>query len=361
MKRILLLITILSTALLFAQIPQGISYQAIALNGSGNPVVSSNVGLRLSILNGTATGTTVYSETHLKTTTAQGLFNLIIGQGIVGSGNFAGINWATGSKFLKVEMDISGGTNYILVGTTQLLSVPYALTAGNLVLTSPNGTPYQVSVNDSGQLSLPSTGTSTNYPDNLYLYGTFNSFTPSSALLMLNSNNYYVGYKYLTAGSQVKFLAGNTANSTVYGVNSSANLVVNAAAQNITSNNFYYIEVGQFDPDLALFVTPISPDLYLTDNSSFGNTITTTGYNVATNTFTYNVTGVVAGYQFGFNFQNPSGGGSGSTHGDFLNDGTIDYNAPLISFPGANATPKNYRITLVINFNGSGTYTVTQI
>lgn len=132
MKKILLLSALFITSLIFAQIPQGISYQAIALNGSGNAVASSNVGLRLSVLNTSATGTVLYTETHVKMTNAQGLFNLIIGQGTPTTGTFAGINWATGSKFLKVEMDVAGGTNYALVGTTQLLSVPYAMAAGTL-------------------------------------------------------------------------------------------------------------------------------------------------------------------------------------------------------------------------------------
>ncbi len=355
------------TALTFAQIPQGISYQAIALNGSGNPVVSSNVGLRLSVLNASATGTVVYSETHTKTTSAQGLFNLVIGQGTVGAGSFANINWATGTKFLKVEMDAAGGTNYILVGTTQLLSVPYALTAGNLVLTSPNGTPYQVSVNDAGQLSLPSTSSSTSFPDNLYLYGTFNSFAPTTALLMANQNQAFVGYKYLQAGSQIKFLAGNTANSISYGVNASSELIVNAAAYNVAASNFYYLQASHYngnDGELSgmyFSAEAFSPVLYVTDNNSFGTNIDITSYNAGTNTFTFNATAVTNGTVFGFNLPNSNGGGSGATHGDFLNDGSIDFNGPLISFPGANATPKNYRVTLVINFNGSGTYTVTQI
>ncbi|MBD3583581.1 NHL repeat-containing protein [Flavobacterium selenitireducens] len=140
MKKILLSSALFLTSLLFAQVPQGVSYQAIALNGSGNAVVSSNVGLRLSVLNTSATGTVAYSETHTKTTNAQGLFNLVIGQGTPISGTFAGINWATGSKFLKVEMDAAGGTNYALVGTTQLLSVPYAMAAGTLAGTSSGST-----------------------------------------------------------------------------------------------------------------------------------------------------------------------------------------------------------------------------
>lgn len=132
MKKLLLLSALFITSLIFAQIPQGISYQAIALNGSGNAIANSNVGLRLSVLNTSATGTVLYTETHTKMTNAQGLFNLVIGQGTPTTGTFAGITWASGSKFLKVEMDAAGGTNYTLVGTTQLLSVPYAMAAGTL-------------------------------------------------------------------------------------------------------------------------------------------------------------------------------------------------------------------------------------
>ena len=100
MKKLLLLSALLLTILSFGQVPQGISYQAIALNGTGNPVVSSSVSVRLSVLDNTATGTVLYSETHLKTTNAQGLFNLVIGQGTVISGTFNTINWGTNSKFL---------------------------------------------------------------------------------------------------------------------------------------------------------------------------------------------------------------------------------------------------------------------
>ena len=132
MKKIYFLVTILISIVTFAQVPQGISYQAIALNSSGNPVVSSNVGIRLSVLDNSATGTVLYTETQTKTTNTQGLFNLVIGQGTPSTGTFSTINWGTNSKFLKVEMDVAGGTNYALVGTTQLLSVPYAMVAGSI-------------------------------------------------------------------------------------------------------------------------------------------------------------------------------------------------------------------------------------
>lgn len=140
MKKLFLISALFITLFTFAQVPQGISYQAIALNGSGNPVVSSNVRVKLSILDNTASGSVLFSETHLKTTNAQGLFNLIIGQGTVVSGTFSNINWGTNPKFLKVEMDVTGGTSYVTVGTTQLLSVPYAMAAGNLVKSSTNYT-----------------------------------------------------------------------------------------------------------------------------------------------------------------------------------------------------------------------------
>ncbi|MGK4568892.1 hypothetical protein [Flavobacterium sp. 3HN19-14] len=146
MKKILLLLLVSISA--FAQVPQGISYQAIALNGSGTPVANGNVGVRLTVLDNAANGTALYTETQTKTTNANGLFNLVIGQGSVVAGTFAGINWKTNLKFLKVELDATGGSNYVLVGTTQLLSVPYAMAAKSLVLaagegitlTSPNGT-----------------------------------------------------------------------------------------------------------------------------------------------------------------------------------------------------------------------------
>ena len=133
MKKLFLLSALFISFLTFAQVPpQGMSYQAIALNGSGTAVVSSPIGLRLSILDSSATGTVIYTETHTATTNAQGLFNVVIGQGTATFGSFSSIKWETNIKFLKVEMDATGGTSYILVGTTQLWSVPYAQFAGKV-------------------------------------------------------------------------------------------------------------------------------------------------------------------------------------------------------------------------------------
>jgi len=117
------------SAIVFAQAPQAFSYQAIAANANGTPVANGTVAVRISVLDNSATGTVLYTETHSKQTNAQGLFNLNIGQGSPTAGTFSGINWGQNAKYVKVELDPAGGTNYVNVGTNQLMSVPYALYA----------------------------------------------------------------------------------------------------------------------------------------------------------------------------------------------------------------------------------------
>ena len=370
MKKLLFLSALLFSIISFAQVPQGISYQAIATNGSGNPVVSSNVGIRLSILDNSASGTLVYSETHTKTTNAQGLFNLVIGQGTASAGTFAGINWGTNPKFLKVEMDIAGGSNYVLVGTTQLLSVPYALASDSLItspgegitLISPNGTPYQITVNDAGQLSLPTSAITGSNPDVLYAYGSFNGFDPNSALLMSSAMGSgsisKFGLKYFTSGTQIKFLAANSSASPVYGVNGLGDLVINAPVYTVASTGFYLIQItyNSFDPS-ALPYFNIYQDIPAVQFN--GNNINPT-YNVLTNTFSFVVNGVtISNNSFNFILNEP--GLVSYNFGDNLSDGSIDAGGAYINFPNATATPKNFRIDLIINFNGSGTYTMMQI
>lgn len=371
MKKIIIFSALFICFLTFAQVPQGISYQAVALNSSGTPIVSSNVRVKLSILDATPTGTVLYSETQLKTTNANGLFNLNIGQGTVVSGAFNAINWGTNSKFLKVEMDATGGTTYVLVGTTQLLSVPYALAADSLVtsagegitLVSPNGTPYQLTVDNSGNLSLPTSGSAGTIPSQLYAYGTFNSFNPTTSLLYANSGEVFYGYKYLTSGGQVKFLADNNTGATVYGLNSSNELAVGGSAYNVTSNGFYHMYIYHSPGNAMQFdIEQIGPQVYFMAPESNSFHADPDSYNPSTNTFSYTFNGVTNENFFLFEIRNVVGGTSGAgTHGDFLSDGTLDINGPAIVFPGATSTPKNYRIDLVLNFNGSGTYTVTQL
>ena len=114
---------------LFAQAPEKMSYQAVIRKTNGDLVISKNVGIKISILQGTSTGTAVYTETHTPTTNANGLVSLAIGRGITQTGSFSTINWGSGPYFIKTETDTNGGTTYMITGTTELLSVPYALYA----------------------------------------------------------------------------------------------------------------------------------------------------------------------------------------------------------------------------------------
>ncbi len=115
----------------FAQAPEAFNYQAVARDNSGNPLVSRSIKVKIGILSGSISGTTVYAETHTVTTNQFGLFNLAMGSGTVVSGTFASINWGSNSFFTKVEIDPNAGNSFQLLGTSQLLSVPYALYAKN--------------------------------------------------------------------------------------------------------------------------------------------------------------------------------------------------------------------------------------
>jgi hypothetical protein len=122
---------ILITVIVFAQAPQKMSYQAVIRNSSNTLVINTQVGMQISILQGSSTGTAVYIETHIANTNATGLVSLEIGNGTAISGTFANINWANGPYFIKTETDLTGGTNYSITSTSQLLSVPYALFSAN--------------------------------------------------------------------------------------------------------------------------------------------------------------------------------------------------------------------------------------
>ena len=140
----------------WAQAPQSFSYQAV-VRGSDNALVSNKkVGMKISLLKGSETGTAVYVETHTPTSNANGLVSIAIGGGTVVSGTFASIDWSKGSYFVKTETDPAGGTSYSLTTISQLLSVPYALHAktaesivGGSVLPS-GGTNGQIITNCDG-------------------------------------------------------------------------------------------------------------------------------------------------------------------------------------------------------------------
>jgi hypothetical protein len=183
MKNITLIALLLcSLTTLFAQAPQKMSYQSVIRKADGSLVSNTSVKIKVSILQGSASGTASYIETQTATTNLNGLATLEIGGGTPVTGTFSGINWGTGTYFIKTETDITGGTNYTISGASQLLSVPYALYAG--------------STQNKGKTSILITGNITNeqaaaqiasefgpYTENVYIQNTTGLTTVDLSML----------------------------------------------------------------------------------------------------------------------------------------------------------------------------------
>lgn len=129
MNRIFTLFLIAFSSVVFAQAPQAVDYQGIARDALGNPLQNQALGIELTIHQGSSTGLIVYKEDHFPTTNQFGLYTIQLGMGAAITGTFSTINWGSGPYFLETGMDITGGTNFTAAGTSQLLSVPYALYA----------------------------------------------------------------------------------------------------------------------------------------------------------------------------------------------------------------------------------------
>ena len=132
MRHILLFLSIIFfTCATYAQAPLQFNFQGVARNAQGNAIVNKRITVRLSVLNSASGGTKEYSETRNVTTNAIGLFNIVIGS--AGGSNLIGtmsaIDWSSGNKFLQLELDPLGGSNFLDLGVTQFQSVPYALNA----------------------------------------------------------------------------------------------------------------------------------------------------------------------------------------------------------------------------------------
>ena len=121
----ILFIMLLSIVMINSQAQTGLNFQGVARTSNNVILASQAITIKLSILQGSATGTADYSETRKVTTNAQGLFTAVIGDtGAISTlGNFTTINWKLSPKFLKIEMDAAAGTNFITMGTTQSVSV----------------------------------------------------------------------------------------------------------------------------------------------------------------------------------------------------------------------------------------------
>ena len=129
MKKLYTFLALVITLITFAQAPQGFNYQATVRNSAGDLIVNQNVNFKFNVMLNSSTSLPVFSETHMVPTDDLGQVNLVIGTGTATIGTFSTINWASGSHYLGIELNT--GSGYVAMGTTQLLSVPYALYANS--------------------------------------------------------------------------------------------------------------------------------------------------------------------------------------------------------------------------------------
>jgi hypothetical protein len=219
----LLVCLILTTAL--AQVPQGINYQAVARTAQGLIIPNQAIGTRFSILDGTINGTVVYQETFTTQTNSFGLFTLVIGKGTPVTGTFAGINWASGTdKFLKVEIAPTGGNNYQLQGTSQLMSVPYALYADKTKLISGNNT-----INITNGNTITGNYVAANNTLNINGNAISGNYQAGNSTLLINGNTITGNY---VAANNTLLINGNTISGNYQAGNNT--LLING--NNITGN-----------------------------------------------------------------------------------------------------------------------------
>jgi len=135
MKKIIILLTLVATISTTAQAPQGFNYQATVRNNSGQLLLNQIVLVKFNVLQNSSNGTLVYSENQTANTDDLGHINLVVGQGTATTGTFSSINWGSGSYYLSIELN--SGSGFVAMGTTQLMSVPYALYSNSSASSTP--------------------------------------------------------------------------------------------------------------------------------------------------------------------------------------------------------------------------------
>ena len=193
MKKFTTLITflLLCAATLFGQAPEKFTYQAVVRNASNSLVANSPVGVRISILQGGVAGTLVFMENHTAVTNANGLVTIVIGSGNLQQGSLSDIEWGESTVFLKTEIDPTGGSNYTITSTQQLLSVPYALYANEA------GNRFSGDYNDlTNTPSIPTVPTNVSTFTNDAGYITMDSVptVPTNVSAFANDAGYITGY-----------------------------------------------------------------------------------------------------------------------------------------------------------------------
>lgn len=225
MKKLLFFSVIFFTTLkISGQTPSALSYQAVVRNASNTLVSNASVGVKITISQGSANGTTAYSEKHTVTTNENGLFTLEIGNGSILSGNMENIDWSTGPYFLTSDIDPVGGTNYTLSNSSQLMSVPYALYAKKSGSSSSSENMFFLP----GNISAVQTKILTNLSSSNYTVPSGKVFLTFAGIMNAGSSTYIGGTVYGNAGSTAIIIPNATYNIEV---------LLNNSGTTITSNN----------------------------------------------------------------------------------------------------------------------------
>jgi hypothetical protein len=268
-KLFTLIMVIFLTFSAFSQSPEKMSYQCVVRNAGGALVTNQSVALRISILQGTTAGTVVYSETYNPNpqTNINGLVTVEIGGGVPVTGSLSDIDWASGPYFLKTETDPAGGTNYSIVGTSQLLSVPYALYAR----TAENGSLWSKSDPDiyfnAGKVGIGTSNPST------YIHGHGSPIASRGQLSLSSPAGQDIFLSFYEASTFKSYLWFNVANQDLR--------LQNFTAGNLDLNPYGgKVGIGTLSPTTALDVNGI----ITAGGGTFSNDLSVNGLTVGRGT-----------------------------------------------------------------------------
>ena len=261
-----------------AQAPQGIPYQSVIRNGSGALLINQAVHVRFSIHDSTALGTIVYQETHTTSTSAAAMLILTIGQGTPVTGTFSSINWGNGAKFMQVELDAAGGSNYTDLGTQQMMSVPYALYAASSGGNATGSIPIVQTGNMSG-ISYTSATASANLISN-----NGKIILAKGICLSLNTNPTEADAVIVPGNSLGNYasLLGNLLPNTTYYVRAFATSTAGTAYGNVANFTTLSLNIPTISTDTLSNISNHSAFAKATITDDGGSAITERGFCVST-------------------------------------------------------------------------------
>ncbi len=336
-------IAICFTVLANAQAPNLMNYQAVLRDNTGTPMLNHTVGAQFTIRDNTSTGTVLYQETQTLISNGAGVLTAAIGSGTIVSGSFATINWGSNSKYLDVQIDPAGGTAYQDFGNSQLLSVPYALSAGSSSQWYSNG---------SQVINTDSTAPVEIFSNKGYPFSIVSS-TSENYTSYANNGGQYRGYLGIFSDPQGIDLGTYYGNTT-----GTVNLVISDVPK-LTVAPSGFVGIGTTTPNTALQVIG-NPSAVEADGFFQGLVGNATGDSGSTQSFTH--TNYASSYHPQFAGVQGNATGAGASSGSAAGMGVIGSNLSSTNYfnwgvyaEAANATSHyNYAIFGENDVSGDG-------